>query len=240
MKKKLLLLSLFFVAFVMKAQYTIVDHDGAEITDGMIVEYNNYSYPDASLEFYVTNNGPDAINMRIEFVEATNADGTGFELCFGQCYIDLVLGQTVPPSPGFETIAAGATTGEGNHFYNGYGGSGSEIIDYVFRFYETDASGVDIGNSLTFTYRYNPLLGTEDVNNLDVSISSTLISNEMTVDAVEDLEMKMYDLQGRLVKSQKLSAGRQAVNTSDLSPQMYIVQFNNNEGASKTIKVIVK
>ena len=101
MKKKLLLLTLFLVAFVVKAQYVIVDQNGDEITEGMIYETNSLEYDLAELQLYVTNHGSDPINMRIEFVSAVNGNGDGFQLCFGECYIDLDLGQSVPPTPGF-------------------------------------------------------------------------------------------------------------------------------------------
>ncbi len=240
MKKKLLLLTLLLVAFVVKAQYVIVDQNGDEITDGMIAEFSSTEYELAELQFFVTNNGAETINMRIEFVSADNGNGNGFQLCFGQCYIDLVIGQTVPPTPGFIAIASGETTGEGNHFYNSNEGDGVSIQDYVFRFYETDEDGVDIGNPLTITYRYNPLLGTEDFNELNVNIASTIFENEMIVNAIEELDMVVYDLQGRLVKNQKLNIGQQNINMSDLSSQLYIVKFNNRDGASKTMKVLVK
>jgi len=240
MKKKLLFLAVVFAAFVANAQYVVTDHDGNEITDGMIVEFGGYGIPNGSLEYYVTNNGGDAINMRIEFVSAVNADGTGFELCFGQCYVDLTIGQTVPAAPNFLIIPAGLTTGEGNHFANTLEGDGSTIQDWNFRFYETDENGADIGNNLNFTYRYNPLLGAEDFNKLDISISSTIIVNEMNVNTVEELNMVIYNLQGKIVKSQKLIIGQQSINMSDLSSQMYIVKFSNREGAAKTMKVVVR
>ncbi len=240
MKKKLLLLTLLLVAFVVKAQYVIVDQNGDEITDGMVYQTNSVEYEFAELQFYITNNGSENINMRIEFVSAVNGNGNGFQLCFGQCYIDLVIGQTVPPTPGFIAIASGDTTGEGNHFYNSNVGDGESVQEYVFRFYETDDDGVDIGNSLSITYQYDPLLGTDDFNQLDVNISSTIIETEMIVNTVEELDMVVYDLQGRLVKNQKLNVGQQNIDMSDLSTQLYIVKFSNRDGASKTMKILVK
>jgi len=240
MKIKLLLLAVVFAAFSMNAQYVIKDHDGNVFTEGMVIEYGTYGLQGASLEYYVTNNGGDAINMRIDFVSAVNADGTGFELCFGQCYVDLVVGQNVPPAPQFVVINSGATTPEGNHFANTLEGDGSTVQDWNFRFYETDENGADIGNELNFTYRYNPLLGVEDYSKLDVVVSSTVILNEMTVKTVEELNMVVYNLQGKIVKNQQLSIGQQTVDMSGLSSQMYIVKFNNNEGASKTVKIVVK
>ena len=238
MKKILLLIPVLFAAFTMNAQYVVEDHDGNEITGGMVVEFSDYGVSNASLEYYITNNGPNDIYMRIEFVSAVNATGTGFELCFEQCYIDLVVGQTVPPAPQFVTIAPGETTPEGNHFANTL--EGTDIKDYVFRFYETDSEGNDIDNSLSFTYRYDPTLGVNDVNELDISVASTVIFNDMHVNAVEELTMEIYSLQGKLVNSQKINVGQQLINMSNLSSQMYIVKFSNDEGASKTIKVVKK
>ncbi len=240
MKKHLLLLAVILVAFVSNAQYVVKDHNGVEITNGMVREFGTYGVPDGSLEYYVTNETSNEIYMRIEFVSAVEADGTGFELCFGQCYVDLTIGQTVPIAPNYVTIPANATTGEGNHFANTLQGNGSTVQDWNFKFYQTDIDGNDIGNNLNFTYRYNPLLGTEDFNKLDVVVSSTVILNEMTVKTVEELNMVVYNLQGKIVKSQQLSIGQQTVDMSGLSSQMYIVNFNNNEGASKTVKIVVK
>tara|TARA_B110000046_G_scaffold63275_1_gene70756 strand:- start:742 stop:1458 length:717 start_codon:yes stop_codon:yes gene_type:complete len=236
MKKVLLLLAVFFAAITVNAQYVVEDQFGNEIIDGMVVEFSDYGVSNASLEYYITNNNSNEIYMRIEFVDAINATGAGFELCFSQCYIDLVVGQTVPAAPEFVTIASGGTTPEGNHFANTI--EGTDVKDYVFRFYETDSEGNDIGNSLSFTYRYNPILGINDVNELDISVASTVILNNMQVNTVEELTMEIYSLQGKLVNSQKINIGQQLINMSNLSSQMYIVKFSNDEGASKTIKVV--
>ena len=238
MKKVLLLLAVFFAAITVNAQYVVEDQFGNEIIDGMVVEFSDYGVSNASLEYYITNNNSNEIYMRIEFVDAINATGAGFELCFSQCYIDLVVGQTVPAAPEFVTIASGGTTPEGNHFANTI--EGTDVKDYVFRFYETDSEGNDIGNSLSFTYRYNPILGINDVNELDISVASTVIFNDMHVNAVEELNMEIYSLQGKLVNSQKINVGQQLINMSNLSSQIYIVKFSNDEGASKTIKVVKK
>ena len=238
MKKILLLLTLILTAFTMNAQYEVEDQFGNEIIDGMVVEFSDYGVSNASLNFFITNTGADEIYMRIEFVSAVNATGAGFELCFGQCYIDLVVGQTVPPAPQFLAIASGGITSEGNHFANTL--EGTEVKDYVFRFYETDSDGNDIGSDLSFTYRYDPTLGVNDLNELNISVASTVILNDMQVNAVEELNMEIYNLQGKLVSSEKINIGQQLINMSNLSSQIYIVKFSNDEGASKTIKVVKK
>ncbi|MFT5237385.1 MAG: hypothetical protein ACI9M9_000977 [Flavobacteriaceae bacterium] len=241
MKQKILFLSLLFVAISSNAQYSIVDGDGNVFVDGQIVEYNTVAFPDAELEFFVTNNGAAPINMRIDFVSALNINTpSGFQLCFGNCYFDIEVGDSVPPGIGFIAIGANQTTGIGNHFYGDYAGSGSDIVDYVFRFYETDGAGVDIGNALTFTYRYNPTLGLDDLNKLNVEIDSTIISEILSLETTEALDVIIYDLQGRVVLKQRLDVGHQQINMSDLSSQMYLVHFQNNRGVSYTTKVVVK
>jgi hypothetical protein len=238
MKKSLLLIAVIFAVFTMNAQYLIKGDDGNQFTDEMVFEFSEIGDPDGSLNFFVTNTELEDIHMRIQFVSAVNTDGSGFQMCFNLCYDDIDVGDSVPQVPNKVTIAAGETTGFGNHFLKYE--EGTEIEDYNFRFHQTDSEGNDIGNNLNITYRYNPILGVEDVNELGISIASTVILNDMQVTAVEELNMEIYSLQGKLVNSQKLNIGQQLINMSNLSSQMYIVKFSNDEGASKTIKVVKK
>ena len=240
MKNTISVIAIFLSTFAILAQnpYTVTDYDGEEITEGMVVTLNNYGVPDGSFDYFVTNNSDDDINMRIEFVSAINADGSGFELCFDQCFIDLEVGQSFTPAPNYVTIPSEETTPSGNHFATLIGGD--EVQDYNFRFYLTDAEGNDIGNNLNFTYRYDPILGLNDVRELGVVISATVISNEMEVVAMEEVNLAIYNLKGQLINSQILNTGNQIINLSYLAPQMYIVKLTNIAGISKTLKILKK
>ena len=240
MKNTIFVIAIFLTTFATLAQnpYTVKDHDGLEITEGMVVTLNNFGVPNGSFDYFVTNDSDEDIYMRIEFVSAVNADGSGFELCFDQCFIDLVIGQSIPPAPNFVTIPAGQTTPSGNHFAATL--ESNEVQDYNFRFYLTDSEGIDIGNDLNFTYRYDPILGSNDFRELGVSITSTVIFNNMEVYAMEDMNMVIYNLQGQLINSQILSTGNHTINMSYLSPQMYIVKFKTTAGISKTMKILKK
>lgn len=241
MKKKLLLFSLLLAVVTMNAQFTLEDSEGTLISDGTVIEFGVLGYPDANWDFYVNNtSATDEIYMKILFESAILADGSLMELCFGLCWTGITIGNLYPPNDEFVGIAPGEQTGLGNHLVNSEAGNGTDVVDYVFKYYQIDGSGTEIGTPLRITYRYNPLLGVEDFNALGVSILSTVIQNEMVVDSPEDLDLKIYDLQGRLVKNQKLNAGQQSINMSDLNAQVYIVRFNNVHGLSKTFKVIVK
>ncbi len=241
MKKKLLLFSLLLTIVTMNAQFTLEDSDGNLISDGGVIEFGVLGYPDANWDFYVNNTSTtDNIYVKILFENAVQADGSMMELCFGSCWTGLTIGNTYPPNDEYVEIAPGEQTGPGNHLLNSEAGNGTDLVEYVFRYYQIDQDGNEIGTPLTITYRYNPLLGVDDFSKLGVSISSTLIQNEMLVDSQEDLDLMVYDLQGRLVKNQKLSVGQHSINMSDLNSQVYIVQFKNIQGQSETYKVIVK
>jgi hypothetical protein len=242
MKLKLLLLSVMGAVSIANAQYTVADRAGNVLHDGDVIEYGTTAYPDASYEFYVTNdNTSNEIYTRIEFVSATSGNGDDFELCYGECITGLTVGQTVPPVPEVLPIGVGETTLEGNHFYNGNPGNGTEILDFVFAFHQYEANGTtEIGTPLTFTYRYNPTLGVNENSVVNLKIQSTVVSNQLVLDVNEPVSMMVYDLRGRVVKQDRFETGRQEVNMSDLSAQTYIVQFKNEKGAVQTTKIIVQ
>ena len=81
MKFKLLFLSVIGSFAIANAQYTVTDRGGNVLNDGDLIEYGTTLYPDASYEFFVTNNNPsEEIYTRIEFVSATSGNGDGFEI----------------------------------------------------------------------------------------------------------------------------------------------------------------
>ena len=242
MKKNLLLFSFLLIGiFTMNAQFTVEDSEGNPINDGDVVAYNVITYPEASLDFFVNNTSTNDIYTKIEFVSAVNADGSMMELCYGLCYTGITIGNSYPPNNEYVEIPPGGQTGFGNHLYNSDPGNGTDVLEYVFRFYQVDQAGTtEIGDDLTMTYRYDPLLGIDDLNEINVDLYSSVINDLMIIDTVEDLDLKVIDLQGRIVKIQKLSAGHQEINMSDLRSQIYIVQFTNKDGNSKTEKIVVR
>lgn len=240
MKKILLLACLLIVSITMNAQFTVEDDNGDPVVEGDMVVYGTTTYPEASFDYFVNNTSTtDDINMRIEFVSAVNADGSLMELCFGECYTSIVIGESYPV--GLDVvIPPGGQTGLGNHFYNADPGNGTDMLDYVFRFFQVDSAGNEIGTSLTMTYRYDPLLAVSEFEMLDVSINATVVSNELVVTVLEEVRMAVYDIQGKLVYSQKLDIGEQQIDISNLRSQMYIVKFMDDLGRSQASKIIVR
>ncbi len=241
MKMKLLLTALLFAGLSANAQFTVETHAGDAILDGGVYDFNTVEYPDAALSFYVNNESTtEQINMRIEVVSFTNTDGSMMELCFGDCFSGVASAQTYPINA-FVTIEPSSTqTSTGDHFFNMDAGDGSSIITYQFRFIQVDSDLNEIGDDLSITYNYDPALGVNDVNKLEVSVYPTVTNSEVNVSLQENATVEVYDLRGRVVLAQALEAGNSKLNLSNLASQAYILKFTNQRGASQTTKVVVR
>lgn len=244
MKLKLLFLSLLGTMTMANAQYTLTGQDDIVLNDGHIIEVDVTTYPDAVYEFSVTNdNQNDPIYLRAQYVEQRNANNPKFaEFCFGICLYDIEVGQMVPgETPETFIVPAGTTTNIPNHFFGDDAGNGTDLVDFVFEFHQYEADGItEIGTSKTVTYRYNPSLGINDRNKLDLVIESTIISGTLNLKVNEPMNLVVYDLKGRTVKQANLEVGSQQIDMSDLSSQAYLLQFKNEKGGTQSSKVIVK
>lgn len=239
MKLKLLFLTIFCSVAIANAQYTVTNDAGDVLQDGDIINSTLME----SYNFFVTNDNPsEEIYTRIEVVSLVNTTGDLFEFCYGLCLPNVFVGLILPEPPSTMAIGVGETTIEGNHFLNGDSGDGTQVIDYVFIFhqYEDAAGDTETGTPLTLTYRYNPNLGVSDNSKVDLTIESTVITNELVLKVNEPVNMMVYDLQGRIVKQARFETGRQTLDMSNLNSQAYILQFRNEKGATQTSKIIVK
>lgn len=243
MKIKLLLIAAIGCFSFANAQFTVADRAGNVLNDGDVIEYGSIIYDDSNYEFFVTNDNPsNEIYTRIEYISHENSTNGKFEqLCYGLCYNQLTVGETVPPSNEVAiAISVGETTGLGNHLWSNDPGNGTDNVNFKFAFRQySDAAGtIEIGTPLIFTYRYNPSLGVNDNNKLKLTVLSTVVSNEIVLDVAEPLQMTMYNIQGKVVKQASFETGRQVVNVSDLSSQAYILQFSNKAGGVQTTKIL--
>jgi hypothetical protein len=237
MKSLITSIMLLFTA-VTFAQFSVETHDGDPILDGSVWSFNIYGLGIAELPFYVNNESTtEEIYMKIEFVSAVNGDGSGVQLCFGLCYVDLVFGASYPPGTELVTIQPGENQGfPGDHIANFVDGGGNPI-EYVFRFYQVDANGTPTGEDLTMTYRYDPNLGVGD-NMPGVAILQNLVTTQLKVRTQERLELSLYDLQGKKVGQFNLNEGDQSVDLTNLSAAMYMAVVQNDAGQQKTFKIV--
>lgn len=241
MKTRLLFLPILFLTLTMNAQFSVETADsGDPIVDGSVFNFNTVDYPAAALGYFVNNlSTTDEIYMRIEVVSFTNTDGTMMELCFGDCYSGVSL-QSYPINSSV-TIQPGSTqTSTGDHFFNMDPGNGTDVITYVFRFFQVDGSLNEIGDDLTFTYNFDPLLNAADAKELEVSVYPTVANETVNVTLKEAATVQVIDLRGRVVMTQKLEAGTSAMQVSNLPSQSYLLQFTTEQGASQVTKIVVQ
>lgn len=241
MKKTMLLIGAFFCLLSLQAQFTVETDTGTPILDGDIFAFGQVGDP-AKLKFHINNTSSSQINMLVECVSMTNTNGSMMQFCITPtCYFDVVAGEFYPHDPYPPVpIQPGEQSNGNEHFMNFDTGNGTDVIDYVFRFYQVNDFGIQIGTSLTMTYRYDPLLSAEEMNKLDIAVYPTLVQDILTVKTPEALKMSIYDLQGRRLKSTELAVGQNQIELSNLSSQMYLVRFENELGESQITKVIVQ
>jgi len=238
MKRNLFLLFV-LVTSLASAQFTLETQDGDPIVEGQTVAYGTLDEATASLHFWVFNESTtDEIYMKVELVSATNYDETDMQVCFGLCYDPVLLNFPYPPGNDVVIIQPGEhQTSSGDKFWN-YNDGGGSIIDYNFRFFQVDENGVETGDELNFTYRYDPNLGVNDNNIVNAQIASTMVKDLLVVDANEATKLQIFDIQGRAVLTQELSAGINNINVANLPSQLYLVQMSNDRGAKQTTKIV--
>ncbi len=221
------------------SQLTLTRHNLTPISDGQVVAYNTYGLA-AEMDFYVKNTGTTTTTVKIRCQSLINNNGSGFELCFGnECLAFVEEGETYPNIP--VILGPNETNGNFDHLMNTVAGTGTFPKDYTFKFYQINASGAEIGNSITMTYRFDPSLSVAEMNDLQSSgvlIKSTVVDNQLELDVLKGTTMEIYDLTGKKLITKSLAYGIQSVDLSTLPSSVYVIKFTNETGTS--VKKIVK
>jgi len=242
--KKIILLGLFISQFCFSQIEISRYPNGALITSGTVLASNVLNLQ-SEIGFKVRNIGSTTTNVWVRCQDLVNNNGTQFQLCFGaECLDGVVVGQ-VYPSVGV-VLAPNETNGNFDHFLNNNAGNAVFPLDFVFKFFQTNQAtqgGAEVGNSFIVTYRYNPNLSTDEINQLQTScviVKSTIVENELVLDVLKSTTMSIYDLNGKMVYNSKLNYGIQTIDVSDFSSGVYVINFTNAEGNSSNKKIIKK
>jgi hypothetical protein len=242
--KQFFTLTLFLLGSIFtQAQFTVATHDGSPITDGSYFTFSQLG-EDASLTFDITNTTGSTIDMRIQLVSMTNANGTGTWLCvFGSCLApgSLDVGEVFPNAGTneFTTIDAGVTSDYGDHFYNTYVGDGTNYpIEYTFKFYAVDGSGNQTGSSVTFTYKYDGTAAIEDLNQITYQIYPTISDDFINIILEENIDAQMINMQGQLIKNYSFTSGQNIIDVRQFSKQIYYLILTNKQGQKALSKLI--
>ena len=240
MKNKFLVIALYLVGVSANAQFTFLDIDGLPVDSGAVVSFGQgqVGNPAGYFEYFISNDISEPIFLKAELLNAENADGSSFEICFNQCYAGIEVGQKFP-NDGSVSIDAGTQTGQGNHLVNTL--DNDSPMEFEFRFYQTNQEGnADLGNDFFITYSYDPALGLTDNAFLDFEISATLVSDYLETKSSAGYTLSIYNKRGRSVKKKRITTETNRMPIGDLPAGMYFVRVVNDQNASKTIKIIKK
>ncbi len=242
MKKLFLLCSAIFIATICQAQISLAKPDGTSISDGQIFTYNTTAEATATFKYKIINSSATATNVKIRVVSITNADGSNVQFCYPPtCLFSITAGSSYPPTSAINISANSETPSTGLNFWNNNTGDGVNYpIDYVFKFYQINAFGSEIGNSVTITYRYNPnAMGVSDLQSLDSNFLqvNTQITDVATVKVADNAQYKIYGLNGALISKGKLSKGINTIEASNLTSGIYMIQVNDENGKTITKKL---
>jgi hypothetical protein len=242
--KKIIFFALFISQFCFSQIAMTRSTTGAAIPSGTVLASNVLNLP-SEIGFKVRNIGSTTTNVWVRCQNLVNNDGSQFQLCFGEeCLEGMVVGN-VYPSVGV-TLAPNGTNGNFDHFLNNNPGTAVYPLDFVFKFFQTNQAtqgGAEISNAVIVTYRYDPALSADEINQLQTSgviVKSTVIENELILDVLKSTTMYIYDLNGKLVYNSNLNYGIQTIDVSDLSSGVYVINFTNIEGDTTSKKVIKK
>jgi len=243
MKKISLLLSLLLLTTFAYAQFNVTDYDDVPILDGELRAFNSTVESDATLYFWINNESQtDDIFVRIKLESITNGDGTAYQFCFATlCIFDVEEGQTYPVSGGPVTIPAGGTNAQFDKFFNENEGDGTNYpMDFVWKFFQVDENDNEIGESITFTYRYDPNLSVSDhENNLGVTLQNTIASDFLNIESVDSLNFEIRSLNGQLINKGPIESGLNKITTTNLNSGLYFIRFFDGN-ITTTLKFIVK
>lgn len=243
MKKTLLLFCFALFTFASYAQFEVKDKsDNSVVTNGQAISFSDAgcSYNDpCNWKFSVTNTSTENIYMRIFVDNLVNTDGSDFQLCFaGVCLNNVALGSGYPSTAAL--IAPGATNSAGNNLWNLNPSTTTTAMSWTFRFQAFDSSGFTIGTPLTVTYNFDPNLSVDEEEFTTVEVFPTQVKNELNVSSSQKLTAEFYDILGKKVKEASVPSGESKINVSDLSPQLYIIRFRNDNGKTLIKKVVVE
>lgn len=214
--------------------------DDTQINEGDVITFTTAEYEDAKLKFLTYNDSVNDMFVKVECEGLTNTDGSLMEVCYGACYTGIQTFVGYPlDNPIY--VAPGGHQGILADYFSNTDGN-SDLVEYNFRFYQTDLEGFEIeGTSFRFTYRYDGTMSVSDVNSIAIAeVFPTVVKGQTNVTLKENASVQVLNLEGKSVKSLKMNSGNSQLDLSGLSAGVYLIQFKGDSGITTTKKVVVK
>lgn len=244
MKKIILIAGLLFCGLT-QAQITVTGN-GTEITEGQTFTFNTLDNTTATLDLHFTNTSAESVNLKMKVLSiSNNTAGTSLQFCIDpQCFFSISEGSTVPSNPQSGlTLAAGASSTGDNHFWSSYTGDNESMpVSYTLAIITVDGSGTELNQLISFNYVYDATAAStsdfEALQNAGIVLKSTVIENNIEVDAQQNTSLELYNTNGQLIKSIKISTGNQSIDVSSLSAAIYIARFTTEDNKTSQIRVV--
>ena len=241
--KRLLIALLCLSGLTAFSQLSLAKLDATPINDGDVFVFDNAEEPGSYLGIKAFNNSDEDINVRVKCLGITNANGSNVQLCFGNvCVFSVTSGNSYPSIPA--VIEAHSSNGDFDHFMNlNTGIDTNAIVQYSFKFYQVNNSGVEIGNSISFSYVYNPTLAVKDfsaLQNIGVTLQSNVADRTLDITTLKNLQYEIFDLSGKLIDRQKLAVGTSAIEVSNLNTGVYLINFTNDQKQTAVTRFVKK
>jgi len=248
--KKILFLVACLTSSLSFSQMTMKKLDGTPINNGDILTYsvlgdsNNVSSTDpAYLGFKIYNSSAASINVKMKVISMSNATGSDLQFCIDPICVGTISVGSSYPSSGSSVVPANGQNGNFDHFVNSHAGNGIDPVIYVLKFYMINGFGAEVGNSVTVTYKYDPTLSTPGFNqlkNTGITLTSTLVANQIEFEATTGGKSELFDLNGRLISSARFTTGYNNTTVADVNTGVYIISFTTDEGKKASMKIIKK
>ena len=222
------------------SQLTLKKLDGTVINDGDVLTFSHTEEPANYLGLKIYNSLEEDINVKIKVVSFPLGLGSNLQLCIEPICVNNLISGNSYPSFG-STIPANGQNGNADHFMNFNTGDGVSNLDYVLKLFRVDENNVEVGNSITFTYRYTPPLSTSTFNqlaNAGIQLKSSVIKNIIDLQVAKQATATIYDLNGKIVVTQSLLLGENSIEASNLASGLYLLNFKTNEGKEVTVKIV--
>lgn len=241
---KKIFLSLFCLYSVVSfSQMTVKRLDtGVTINNSDIITFDKATEEEAYLGLKIYNSSSNDINVKIKVLGMVNSNGTNIQLCINPVCVASVTTGSSYPNIG-SVVPANGQNGDFDHFFNTNIGDGVNNVEYTLKVYQVNDVDEEIGNSVTFTYRYNPNLAIGTFNplqNAGITLKSNLVKNQFEFESTKNVQTTIYDMNGRLVGNYNLTSGSHSVDTSSLNAGVYVVNFVNEDSQTATAKIIKK
>lgn len=231
---------IFVVFFATKtfAQFNVL-RNGNIVSSGHVFNFSSNTFPASKLDLQLTNTSTTSKQYLIRVENLINTSGAMFQICINFCYMGIQVGNTYPDrNDGVFVLNAGATSATDALYFLNVDNVGTVFpMDYIFKIYETDGNGAELGTPFLFTYRYNPSVAS--VTSLK---ESTLVSPTFATDVVyvtTDVQIKttLIDMQGRILQMNDATFNP-TIHLNGIAPQTLILVCEDEQGNQFTQKII--